>query len=1188
MATESIDIRIREDGSRVVRRSIEDVGDSGRKAASGIDLLKRALTTISAGVVVHELIRIADTYTNIENRLRTVTSSTAQLTAVNRELLAISNQTRQSYEGTVEVYTRLAGATKQLGLTQQELLEFQLQLNQAVAMSGAGAQEAKAALIQLSQGLGAGALRGEELNSVLEQLPTVADIIAKQMGVTRGQLKGLAEDGKITADVVINAFKKAAPELQNNFDKSISTISQAFTVLQNQVTAITGEFLNTQGVASGLANSLLSISQNIEPIARAIGALAVIIGSQFIAKTVAAVAAQNALAIAVLRGNASYVDGVAAIRGRAAASLEAAKADQLATASTAAKLAADKQAIAASLARAQAERAQAVAQVELAAGIMTATGRTQAYEKAVSARNDSTRTVIALTRLERDLTAQLAIANQASAAATAQVTTAQSAYNAALASTTLASRAATMAMNGLRSAMAFFGGPVGLIFTALAAGTYFLATSQSKAEEAARLHSDAMMDFNKVIDMSTGKVKNLSAELISLRRVQLEAARDAEMAVIAQQEIYARAGNFKIDKLAFDLVDTGMSKGEVQALLSPVRELQQQFLDNKISAAQLFTEIEKLAQSAPTLKPLVAVMSEWAAPLIAAQQNLEKTNAGLAALAGNATDAQKKLLGIGETMGPKVDMNPNGPKRAEKIAEVNRQLDAQLKLMGKFGPEYAIQENYDRIISQLQSSKITLTKAESSALLEKLTILEKQSVVQAQINRIYQESIGPQEEYAAAIAAANHMLSAGAISTDQHGQQIVKAVEAYRSASDPLHEINRELQQQEALYGMLGPRHQVAQQLQQIENDLLSKGVVLNQQQAEAMRDRLLAMQQTAAVAQELNSIYNQTSGSLEQIGYKLQALNIAHQQGLISNDTYSASLGRMNVEMAQTRLLMPDASMADVATASIGQIVEGYEGLLPGLSSAFGDFFQSFTDGFANSVGRAIVYSEDLGSALQNVAQTILSSLISALIKLGIQYVMNAVLGQSIATAATASNAALAGATAAAWAPAAALASLATFGANAAPAAAAVTSTMSLTQGLALTSFLGFEEGGYTGDIGRKQVAGVVHGQEFVVNAAATARNRDTLEAMNRGAVISSAGTWSKGEGSEGGTVLNVIVENYSSAQIDVERLSESEVRIIAREEAQQVVRKEAPEVVASTVANPNSTMSKSLDRYTNANRKR
>jgi hypothetical protein len=144
---------------------------------------------------------------------------------------------------------------------------------------------------------------------------------------------------------------------------------------------------------------------------------------------------------------------------------------------------------------------------------------------------------------------------------------------------------------------------------------------------------------------------------------------------------------------------------------------------------------------------------------------------------------------------------------------------------------------------------------------------------------------------------------------------------------------------------------------------------------------------------------------------------------------------------------------------------------------------------------------------------------LISSLVKLGIQWAINAALGKTIAATAASTQLALttatALATAAAWAPAAAAVSLATMGANSAPAMAGITATHALSESMALMA--AFEKGGYTGNYGTKQIAGVVHGQEYVVNAQATARNRGLLEAINNGENVSAG----SGSGTGGLTVL-------------------------------------------------------------------
>jgi hypothetical protein len=138
----------------------------------------------------------------------------------------------------------------------------------------------------------------------------------------------------------------------------------------------------------------------------------------------------------------------------------------------------------------------------------------------------------------------------------------------------------------------------------------------------------------------------------------------------------------------------------------------------------------------------------------------------------------------------------------------------------------------------------------------------------------------------------------------------------------------------------------------------------------------------------------------------------------------------------------------------------------------------------------------------------------------------------------------------------------------------------------IAAINGVGFEQGGYTGDFGRQQVAGVVHGKEFVVNADATARNRDALEAMNRGA--KAAGS-SSSVGKSSGSGITVKIENYGTSKgFEVQQLSETDIRIIAKDEAKQAVYNHTPKVVASEIKNPNSMVSKSLERNTQAQRRR
>jgi tape measure domain-containing protein len=156
-------------------------------------------------------------------------------------LQQIANRSRTSLKSTIELYTRTSLATKNLGYTAEQVNQFTETMNKAVMTSGATAQEANNALIQLSQGLSSGRLQGEELRSVLEQLPVVADIIARSMGVSRGELRKLGADGKITSQVIMEAFLKTTKRVDLMFEQTAMTVGQSWTILKNNLQTSIGE-----------------------------------------------------------------------------------------------------------------------------------------------------------------------------------------------------------------------------------------------------------------------------------------------------------------------------------------------------------------------------------------------------------------------------------------------------------------------------------------------------------------------------------------------------------------------------------------------------------------------------------------------------------------------------------------------------------------------------------------------------------------------------------------------------------------------------------------------------------------------------------------------------------------------------------------------------------------------------------
>lgn len=273
------DARLSQLGRDVNARPLQQVNNELDKTAAKSrnvgTLLNAAFATFGVAVAAKAYANLSDTLTNAQNRLRLVTTSSEELAAVQQRLFTIAEQTRSSFGGTAEVFNRLAVSGKELGVTNSQLLDFTESLNQAIILSGASAQEAQAGLIQLSQGLASGTLRGDELRSVLEQLPAVADVIAKGLKVTRGELRQLGEDGKITSKQVLDAFAAARGELNDRFATTIPTIGQAFTVLGTKITEAVGKFNEVTGASELVSRALIGLGNNATALIAGVTALGV-------------------------------------------------------------------------------------------------------------------------------------------------------------------------------------------------------------------------------------------------------------------------------------------------------------------------------------------------------------------------------------------------------------------------------------------------------------------------------------------------------------------------------------------------------------------------------------------------------------------------------------------------------------------------------------------------------------------------------------------------------------------------------------------------------------------------------------------------------------------------------------------------------------------------------------------------
>ncbi|MDC5342988.1 tape measure protein [Acinetobacter baumannii] len=299
--------------------SITKKGDFASKSMDRMSVATRALAGYMAGLVtVSSAISKMDTYTGLQNRLKLVTNNQVELNKATEDTFRIAQKTYSAWDSVLQVYQRFSDNAKTLNLTMDDTARLTETVSKAVAISGASAEAADAALVQFGQALASGTLRGEELNSVMEQTPALAKAIAKGMGITVGELRSVAAEGKITSQEIVKALKNVQNDVDALFAKTDITIGQSLTLLNNEITKFVGEAGKGSGAAQVLAGSVQTLASNLDLIAD--GALVVGIGyiTRAILMKSAAIKEGMASTLAsrqasVLNAQAEYAEATAAL-----------------------------------------------------------------------------------------------------------------------------------------------------------------------------------------------------------------------------------------------------------------------------------------------------------------------------------------------------------------------------------------------------------------------------------------------------------------------------------------------------------------------------------------------------------------------------------------------------------------------------------------------------------------------------------------------------------------------------------------------------------------------------------------------------------------------------------------------------------------------------------------------------------
>lgn len=244
-----------------------------KKIDAAMLALGRTAVGIGAAILsvfsARKLIEYADTWKLIQGRLKIVTEGHEALRRVQGKLFDVAQRTRSSFEATAQLFTRIALNADELGRTEQQLLDLTETVNKAIQIGGGNTTEARAGVIQLSQALASGVLRGDEFRSMMENLPGLAKALADGLDVPVGKLREMAFAGELTADTVIDAILKMKGAVDEEFKNIPVTVGGALQVLTNEIMALVGAEDEATGTTNLFAQALLDVAAAIDKITEA-------------------------------------------------------------------------------------------------------------------------------------------------------------------------------------------------------------------------------------------------------------------------------------------------------------------------------------------------------------------------------------------------------------------------------------------------------------------------------------------------------------------------------------------------------------------------------------------------------------------------------------------------------------------------------------------------------------------------------------------------------------------------------------------------------------------------------------------------------------------------------------------------------------------------------------------------------
>ncbi|MEJ6294481.1 tape measure protein [Klebsiella pneumoniae] len=992
----------------LMERGFDGTTRAVNNAERSMSSLSGVAVALAAALSVKQVSEYADAWATVNNKLANSLRPNEQLADVTERVFNITQQTRGSLDATASLYARLERATRQYGTSADDLSKLTTIINQGFVVSGATAQEAENAIIQLSQGLASGALRGEEFNSVNEQGNRLIVALADSMGVSIGEMRNMAAQGKLTTDVVVNGLLSQGAVIGKEFANTTTTISQALQVAGNNVTKFFGENSTVKTGAAIFNDAVVTASENIGVLSAALTAAAAIMGSRYVG--------------ALTMSAASQVQSALAAQRQATANAQAAQSALIAATSVKRKAVADKEAALSSLALAQAE-----------------------YNVA----KGSAAEMLALDAL-------IAAKSRASAASLslAQAETAQAAASARAAT---AASAASVGIGLARGALSLIGGPGGAAMLAASAIFYFWQKAQQAREEALRFADSLDRVNDSMKAMNNTQLRGTIADANKSIQAQEEDIRDLEDSI---KKLKSEIDDYTARGKQFGTtIEQG--NGLLKIASDKTDELNQKSRDLANAQDKLARTQDTAAEANRTLTNNMLTSMGVHDGLIQKGWSLEQVQSAVAKAFGNTADEINRANQAGQNFNPKaLQVSPptaDGDKVILNLEEQNELLkiqDERQRAVTKARMQAAkVTDNPNQIskAGDLAGENFDLQKSEEarkeaqrkSEQQDKRSATAAESVAQKLAN-LRQES-----ELAAdsteGLTREQQLLRAeqslGAHATDEQKRQAreykaaaIDAAAAARGVTEALKAMPEQAENKSYADSMQNLK--AALNAGKIDLQEYNAATEQMEQQHQANLAKIRSQQVVNPTQQALAEV-DPVQQLANQHAQELALIQQFEQQGVLAHENALALKNAADRQYEQQRIA---AQWEILSQQSLGYNM---------LTSAV----DAFSGNASNAITGLLTGTMSAQEAMQSLGNTILNSVINSIVQVGVEMLKNFIIGQTIGAASTANGLLQASLLTNAWTPAAYAASVATGGAAAKVGAVAYGSGLATSMALSTVS---------------------------------------------------------------------------------------------------------------------------------------